>query len=123
MNKPNLDIQKVLFQILHFEGIYFKTWFPPNRSSEFYYLFIDIKMCLRVKGNYGMNFRPNPKLDRTKTIFLGVRKWKMETLVFSLPLKKNKTIFDFLLIIEKSESKSVGIPYKIMTKFIHKINT
>ena len=30
-----VDIQKILFPILRFEGINFKTRFPPNRLSEF----------------------------------------------------------------------------------------
>ena len=46
----------------------------------------------RVIGNYGMNFRPNPKRDRTHINFRKFLKWKMETLVFSY--QKIRTIFD-----------------------------
>ena len=52
-----------MFPIFRFKGIDFKTWFPPNWLSEF--VFIDIKMCLMVIGNYCMNFRPGLKRDRT----------------------------------------------------------
>ena len=54
MNKHDLDIQKILFPSLRFERNYFKIRFPPNRSSEFF--FLDIKMCLSVLGSYGMSF-------------------------------------------------------------------
>ena len=63
-------------------------------------------MCLRVIGNYGMNFRPNPKHDRTRINFLKFLKWKMETLVFSLPLKKSKLfLIFFLLVFMEDESR------------------
>ena len=94
MNKPDLDIQKILFLILGFERNYFKTWFLPNRLLEF--VCIDIKMCLRVtkvwisdpasKGTGLINFfrcsvmkNGNPRL-------------------FPTP-QKIKTIFDFFVIL------------------------
>ena len=54
MKKPDPYNQKILFPILHFEGIDFKTRFLPNRSSKF--SFIDIKMCVIVISNNGMSF-------------------------------------------------------------------
>ena len=54
MNKPDLDIQKIVFPSLRFERNYFKTRFPPNRSSKSFV--IDIKMCLKVIGNCGKSF-------------------------------------------------------------------
>ena len=59
---------------------------------------IDIKMCLMDIGNYGMNFRHGLKRLPTQVNFLGVLKWKMETLVFSLPLKKSKLFLIFFLL-------------------------
>ena len=51
-----------------------------------------------VIGNYGMNFRPGLKRDRTQTNFYKFPKWKMETLVFSLALKKSKLFLIFFLL-------------------------
>ena len=107
MKKPDLDIQKILFPILRFEGIDFKTWFPPN-----WFFFIDIKICFMVISNYGMNFRPNLKRGRTQTNFPDVPKWKMETLVFSLPVKKSKLFLIFFLLswhLWKEDEHEVGL--------------
>ena len=84
MKKPDPYIQKILFPILCFKGI---DLISAKRILRI--LFIDIKMCLTVIGNYAMNFRPNPKQEQTHTNFPGITKWKMETLVYSLPLKKS----------------------------------
>ena len=81
--------QKILFPILCFEGINFKTWFPPNRSSKFLY---GHQGCLMVIGNYGINFRPDPK--RLQTHFL---KWKNEKPRLLPTSQKIFTFFDFFL--------------------------
>ena len=75
---------KILFPILCFKGINFKTWFPPNQLFEF--VCLHIRRSLMVIANYGMNFRPG--LIPLWINFLKFSKWKMETPVFSLPLKK-----------------------------------
>ena len=92
MNKPDLEIQKILFPSLRFESNYFKTLFPPNRSSEFF--FIDIKMCLKVIGNYGKSFMVGPILGQTSAI----SKKKTENLFSSARLKID-TIIGFCFTI------------------------
>ena len=50
-----------MFPIWRFEGIDFKTLFPPKQI-----FFIDIKMCFMAIGNYRMNFRAAHKRLRTQ---------------------------------------------------------
>ena len=96
MNKLDLDIQKILFPMLRFERNYFKIRFPPNRSSEFF--FLDIKMCLRVLGSYGMSFVSGPKPGRILPNFLKCPQAKNGKLGLISMTQKIKTIFDFFLI-------------------------
>ena len=67
MKHPDLDIQKIMFPILHFEGIDFKTRFPPN--------IID-KRCLMVIGNYGMKTRPQRAPGSQTFASFANEKWK-----------------------------------------------
>ena len=87
MNKHDLDIQKILFPSLRFERNYFKIRFPPNRSSEFF--FLDIKMCIRAIGNYNMSFVSGLVRAGICINFPNFPKEKMENLISSACLKKS----------------------------------
>ena len=81
MNKPDLDIRKIQFPSLRFERYYFKTRFPPNWS--FIFFFIDIKMCLKVIGNYGKSFMVGLIPGQNRLNFPNFLKKKTENLVLS----------------------------------------
>ena len=88
-------------------GYQFQNLIPAKSIIRIF--LIDIKVCLVVIGNYGRNFRPNPKRNQTQPNFPGVSKWKMETLVFSLPLKKSKLFSIFFLLMNDILQMSHGI--------------
>ena len=103
---PHSLPKSMIFQ-LHFKGIDFKTKFPPNQLSNF--CFIDIKRCLMVLGNYGMNFRPGLKRERTQTNLSQIPQMKNGNLSRLPTYQKIETIFDFFPIIRRERSKISGM--------------
>ena len=91
MEKLNPHIWKILFPISCFERHFFKTWFPPNRSSKFF-LYQYVSHGHRLLW-YEFRFGPHSSPD-----FAQLHKTKTGKLGLISMTQKIDTIIDFFLI-------------------------